>query len=390
MIPTLWLSCHADYACRHSGVCCRAGWPLPVEDGVVSGIDRAVADGRLATVDGQRVWFLERRDAPAGVAGTLRQGAAGACVFHRARDRATGGRAAHDCAVHAALGHEALPSTCQHFPRVCLVDDRGVRVSLSHVCPTAASMLVDDTRPVTIVPGPPAVPGRAVPEGLDARGQLPPRLSARVLADWDGLTAWEAHVVHTLAGADARGGRAEDALTWLAADAEVLSAWTPQAGSLAEAVTQLSSRVRANEPGIEDAGDGFERRVASTALVRATCRTPWTWPDPPDDLRGLDDRWVAPVWASHAAVVRRYLAARAFGAWAAYQIDAARGLIRWLTVVLDVLRVECAAQCAGASRPLDREQLTEAIRRADLLLLHYADEGAVAEALAAPSLGARD
>ncbi len=75
---------------------------------------------------------------------------------------------------------------------MCLIDARGVRVSLSHYCPTAAAMIFDDDGPVTIVDGPPAVPGRAVPEGLDARAALPPRLTDRVLTDLEGLTAWEA------------------------------------------------------------------------------------------------------------------------------------------------------------------------------------------------------
>ena len=102
--------------------------------------------------------------------------------------------------MHATLGHEALPSSCQHFPRVCLVDTRGVRVALSHFCPTAAAMLVDATHPVAIVRGPEAVPGVGVPEGLDARDVLPPSLSDRVLMDLDALTAWEAHIVQALAG----------------------------------------------------------------------------------------------------------------------------------------------------------------------------------------------
>lgn len=383
MTPTFWLSCHVDYACRHSGVCCRAGWPLPVEAGVVGAIDRAVTDRRLATVDGERVWFIERVDAPDGVVGTLSHTATGACVFHRVHAGDAGPAGQHECAVHATLGHEALPSTCQHFPRVCLVDERGVRVSLSHVCPTAASLLVDDTRPVTIVRGPAAVPGRTVPEGLDARGQLPPRLSARVLADWDGLTAWEAHVIRVLAGPDATAGTAERALARLAGDAEVLAAWTPQAGTLVAAVARLADRVDAGTPAPVDLDAEASRRWRHSALVRATCRAPWVWPDPPAGLEALDARVVAPVWASHATVVRRYLAARAFGAWATYRLDAAHGLVRWLTLVVDVLRVECAAQCAGASGGLDRERLTAAIRQADLLLLHYADDGAVAEALTA-------
>ena len=93
------------------------------------------------------------------MAGTFRL-ADDACVFHVPRQSTPRRpRAARHCAVHATLGHDALPASCQHFPRVCLVDARGVRVALSHFCPTAAAMLVDDARPVTIVRGPPAVPG---------------------------------------------------------------------------------------------------------------------------------------------------------------------------------------------------------------------------------------
>jgi hypothetical protein len=29
--PVFALSIHADYACRHSGACCSAGWTIPVE-----------------------------------------------------------------------------------------------------------------------------------------------------------------------------------------------------------------------------------------------------------------------------------------------------------------------------------------------------------------------
>ena len=387
MSDTFWLSCHVDYACRHSGACCRAGWPLPVESRVVPAIDAAVTAGRVPTVDGSVVWLRETPEAPEGMAGTFRL-ADGACVFHVAREAAGhGAAAARHCAVHATLGHEALPSSCQYFPRVCLVDTRGVRVALSHFCPTAAAMLVDATRPVTIVRGPEAVPGVGVPEGLDARDVLPPSLSDRVLMDLDALTAWEAHVVNALAGPAAWPGAVEDVLAQLAAQAADLARWTPGGASLTETI-------RGFAPAPDDAVDGALSRDTSArdpfapwtpeaawVLGREACRAPWTWPDPPANLAALDARWVAPAWPYVAPVVRRYLAGKAFGAWVTYPADATRALVAWLALAIAVLRVECARACAEGPRPLDRERLVTAVRQADLLLVHYADSAVLAAGL---------
>lgn len=394
-VATSWLSCHVGYACRHSGACCRSGWPLPVEASVVSVIDAAVARGRLPTVDGDVHW-LDASPAAAGeTAGTFRQ-TGGGCVFHvssapqdapshgpreNASDAPLVERARH-CAVHAVLGHEALPASCQHFPRVCLVDDRGVRVSLSHYCPTAAAMLVDHDAPLAIVPGPPPVPGRAVPEGLDVRGELPPRLTDRVLTDLAGLTAWEARVVGALAGPGAADSP-ERAVARVVAEARHLARWSPAAGpSLAEAVAALDTVAHADDL------DATSARLADAAtwpawfdVAASACHGAWLADDPPSDLADLDARFVAPAWARHAAAARRYLAAKAFGSWIAYQADAAESLAAWLTLCLAVLRVEAARACGAAGRPLDRHLLVRAIRQADLLLVHYADSLAMAQRL---------
>lgn len=376
---TLWLSCHVDYACRHSGACCRAGWPLPVEARVVPAIDAAVADGRLSLAGGGALWLAESADAPDDVAGTLRQ-ADGGCVFHHQVDEGRRG-ASRRCAVHARLGHAALPSTCQHFPRVCLVDERTVRVSLSHYCPTAAAMLVDHSAPVSIVDGSPAVPGLDVPEGLDVRGELPPRLTDGVLMDREGLDAWERHVVETLAGPHAAAGAAEDVVARVTADAWRLRSWTPGGPSLAQAVAAL-----------DDARDEAEVARAraivmdpdiareAVRVLAATCRPPWTW-TPPVGGTTDDRQLVAPGWQIHAPAVRRYLAAKAFGAWPAYQADATTGLAAWLHTCLDVLRVECTRICAAEQRMLDRDLFVAALRQADLVLVHYADTLAWARTL---------
>lgn len=386
---TLWLSCHAHYACAHSGACCRSGWPLPVDARSVPLIDAAVVQGRVQTVDDDPSWLHESAEVPDGMAGVFRQ-AANACVFHVPRASA-GSPHADDmrhCAVHAALGHEALPASCQHFPRVCLIDARGVRVTLSHYCPTAAAMLFDHEGPVEIMRGPEAVPGTPVPEGLDARDEFPPRLTPGVLMDLDALSAWERLLVQTLAGPSAPEGTPADALARLRLYAEHLSQWTPGNDTpLSDAIGALSAG-DAFGAGASATGRGFdggpyrlERQRRAMRIVAQACRAPWTWPAMPPNLDDIDREFVAPQWPTFGPLVRRYLAAKAFGAWMTYQADATRGLVRWLQLAHDVLRVEAGRACGPARRPLDRDLLLAAVRQADLLLLHYADSLAVARTL---------
>jgi len=127
------LSPHAGYACRHSGACCTAGWPIPVEP---SRRSRLGTDLLLPDSDG-------------------------ACRFYDRRLRC--------CDVHRQHGETALPSSCFHFPRRALIDDRGVIVSLSHFCPTAAELLITTPGPLEIVADPPAFPTTRDYEGLDGR-----------------------------------------------------------------------------------------------------------------------------------------------------------------------------------------------------------------------------
>ena len=202
-----WLNFHLPYACRHSGACCTAGWPIAVEH------ERAIFLGRGAT---------------------LPQDASGACVFHRGR-----------CTVY-----EHRPMSCVHFPYVCLIDQRGVHVTLSHYCPTAASLLFDHRGPIEIVEGPPPIPGIEIPEGLDARESLPPLrvpsgLKAEdprpktqdptpVLMSWDEFSSWERDEIRLLR---TRVGNSEFAPVierYLAA--KVIASWPAYVGNGVEAV----------------------------------------------------------------------------------------------------------------------------------------------------------
>ena len=66
-----------------------------------------------------------------------------------------------------------LPSACRHFPRVYLRDARGDLLTLSHFCPTAASLLFEPG-PVGVIDAPRPLALDEPIEGLDAREVLPP------------------------------------------------------------------------------------------------------------------------------------------------------------------------------------------------------------------------
>jgi hypothetical protein len=78
-----------------------------------------------------------------------------------------------------------------------------------------------------------------------------------------------------------------------------------------------------------------------------------------------------------AAAIGRWLAARAFACWIAYQGRGLRTVLLYLRACLAVL----AAELAQNDGQVDRASAIEAIRRADLLLLHQADSAAVAASL---------
>jgi hypothetical protein len=82
---------------------------------------------------------------------------------------------------------------------------------------------------------------------------------------------------------------------------------------------------------------------------------------------------IDPDWTRFSTPVRRYLAAKAFGAWSAYQGRGVRTLVAELVASEMVVRVEAARACSEAGRPLDAPLLHEAIRQADRLLMHLAD-----------------
>jgi Fe-S-cluster containining protein len=306
-VKFLWLNFHLPYACRHSGVCCTSGWPIPVERDRVAAIEQRIAGSVIPL----RVepWLTTAPNIPDDVAGTLALGDNAHCVFFKA-----GGSG---CAIH-----DVKPSSCAHFPFVCLFDQRGVHVTLSHYCPTAASLLFEHRGPIEIVGGPSPLPDVEILEGLDASEALPPLMpgGGGRLMSFDELDAWQHDQI----------ARARiDAL---------------QAGDVA----------------------AFDR-------ARAAVPSPLSWPDAPDDLEPLWYAQVAPAWPHFQDVLTRYAAAKAFASWSLYMGDGVAAVESAAQMAHAVLRIECARQCHAVGRPLDRELLSNAIQQTDLLLVHYAE-----------------
>jgi len=290
-VVTYSLSIHADYRCRHAGACCTAGWEIPVE--------------------------VHRQPR----VGTATLSTAGGCRFFDAAGLRL-------CALHRDHGHDALPMACQQFPRRALIDDRGTHIALSHFCPTAASMLFRDDVRLEIVANPPAFPGDARYEGLDARAALPPLLAPDVLMDLDSYTAWEREAVCLFARDD---WTADQALAALAAATATLSKWRPGAEPLLEAVTYA-----------------FDRHRSAPGAARADLRLS----RPP----------------------RRYAAGKVFASWTAYRSDRLTEVVAFARKALKVLATESERICKESERPADESVLYEAVQAADYRILHRVKE----------------
>lgn len=247
------------------------------------------------------------------------------CVFYDGR-----------CRIHSALGHDALPLACRQFPRVTLLDPRGVSVTLSHYCPTAAALLDAEA-----APGPgislnaPAFPTTGEYVGLDARRAWPPLVRRNLLMDWDAWWECERLAVDLLLSD--RDADASVALTRLRTVVDDLRRWSPRDGPLDARVAESFARATQGTPAAER---------ANPALVDAALRAI------PSELRPA--RFPDAVTTSHRAT-RRFLAAHAFANWA---VHSEQGLIGWMRSI----DTAAALLDAGAG-----------VRQADLILRHLAD-----------------
>ena len=124
-----------------------------------------------------------------------------------------------------------------------------------------------------------------------------------------------------------------------------------------------------------------ERRHAARALDRTVDLYAQVMQAVPDDLRPLPDEEglelafaerVRPAWSQFFVPLNRYIAAKAFASWTAYQGRGVASIVRGLEAALAVVRIESARQCRNAQRPLDTTLLRDAFRSADFVLNHLA------------------
>lgn len=341
-VQTRCLSFHAAYRCRHTGECCRAGWDVEVEPHIVE----AVRTGRILPVLSTSQPFQPLNDGH-GVAPARTR--SGDCGFHH-EDR---------CSLHQAGAETMLPSACRHFPRIYLRDARGTLLTLSHFCPTAAALLFEPGDVRTVDAPVPLALDEPI-EGLDARDALPPLVRPGLLADIDGYAAWEALAVRTCVDSPS----AAVAIGIIEAATERVRCWKPSDGRLSSTVRRAFDRAPAGA-----------RTVALSlpfSLVREL-----TGPHPLLDVPADFDAGWERVEHAGAAVMQqpvgRYLAASTFANWIAYRGEGLRSIVAWLRACHDVFRVQLVRRLNGADRQLVPEDIVEAVRMADYIMVHTVD-----------------
>jgi len=361
------LSIHADYRCRHSGACCTADWDVPVELPLYRTLDEALSAGRVAPaeLDKNGAALIVEDQLPDEAAAMVARTATGDCVFYH--------RKSGLCVIHRDLGEPMLPATCRHFPRLAVRDTRGTFISLTHYCPTAAASLFRDDVPIEIIESPPAFP-EADYEGLVVTSDdWPPLLRPDCLADVQSYTAWERHMVARCADETLS---PESVIATLERDARIVRTVSPVTGAaIVNAIDRLPvDGVDAPVPEALDASLAYYLEVLEAV--------PDEW-RPEADTRGLTEcyrRCVAAEWTGFTAPLRRYLAAKAFASWTAYQGRGFLTIVRGLEVALALVRVEAVRRCRDGDHPLDADLLREAFRQADFALNHLASGDELAEA----------
>jgi hypothetical protein len=282
----------------------------------------------------------------------------GSCVF---LDAAHG----RLCRIHRDLGERMLPSACRHFPRVALADARGTWITLSHFCPTAASLLFTPA-PVRIVPAPDRLSLAGTAEGLDATAALPPLLRPGMLMDLEGYDAWERASIEML---DGGGPGVSSALATLHEATREIRQWSPRAEPLPDRVTRVMGHAT-YDPLVEDPVADARRYALAVASVPRGLTVPHS--AFPDEYRPD----IAPLWREFDGVIRRYLASKLFASWWPYLGLDLMAVVEAIRVHAAVLRTRIAWRLDRHDTP--RDVVFEAMRDTDLLMVHLSDSRALA------------
>ena len=168
----------------------------------------------------------------------------------------------------------------------------------------------------------------------------------------------------------------ESVIATLERDARLVRAVKPPDGE--SIVSAIAALPRA---GVSAAArDGLATSLAMFAEVMEAVPEKWRPTADEHDLADVFGRHVRPRWHEWQAPLKRYLAAKAFASWTAYQGRGLLTIVRGLDAALALVRVEAARQCRNAKRSLDEALMREAFRYADYSLNHLASGDRLAEA----------
>ena len=287
---------------------------------------------------------------------SVAKGTDGVCVFREDRR----------CAIHTEAGEGALPIGCRHYPRVVRIEPAGIALSLSHYCPTAASLLVSDA-PIRLVDATPPLALSEPVEGLDAREALPPLLRPGVLMDLDAYSAWEMAAVDLFSTCTHAGV----ALARIANATDRLREWRPGTSTLGSAVAGAFAQADAAKPSWVEEGlpiaRSLNRGVVSLDVFANREERTANSPSTRFARSGQAD--------AIERVLSNYLAARVYGNWIAYQGRGLRTIVTWLSACHDVVRLLMRrGHVDGVAGAL------EAVRHADYVMLHTIDTQDFADA----------
>jgi len=142
------------YRCNERGCCCRS-WPIAWTKGDVVRTTKALGDTALGRRFAQAYEVVDKEspelsDFVTGAPrprfektyGRVRLDARGGCAMLEDDDR---------CAVHAAVGEQALPELCVNFPVVALETPGGTELYFEPLCPEVRRPLYENPEPFALI-----------------------------------------------------------------------------------------------------------------------------------------------------------------------------------------------------------------------------------------------
>ncbi len=377
------LEFQSNFRCSQCGECCHSDWVVSMEKAQCDRIALALRDGTLAVPGVTPENAITRNENPSDLGyglfyAHLAFGPQGCPFLEREPERTA-------CAIHRQLGAGALPVICQMYPRTCILPPRRVCLTLSNCCPTARQKLWREDLEgagLAIVENPSAFPPDANYSGHSANERKPPFLRPQTPLTWEAYGRWERFCVERMADECLT---PENALLHILTSAEKIRGWVgagPAPLSLIESLVQSEAAV---DP--EQLSQQIERLPSGLALCRNLYELLFQSIslDPSSRLQELIqvfqeaygsasdaqnaalgrltgdyDQLVRPFWPLWERAVRRYLAAKLFANYYAYEGQGLRTGLYVVTLILATLRLHATLLARIAQRPLDAPLLDEA------------------------------